>query len=337
MSDQKLNEILEVCMRYQNNANNYYTLFNINPNASIDEINASIRKAKIMFHPDQANFIPDEYKQIFNIISEKIPNLVNTFSSAVNRSKYDSDLAKAAENSTKSNYQQPQQNDLELNAKLQSAIISQANKYGWSYTLSSFTSAIEKENFGIITGDNGARNILASIGSNKIRNMILNSSLGDVNNNLTFKDAVMNYVTDMFSSNVYLKNNLDSINKACIETTNKYGPNQTLSAIRKYINDDDCISFTNNNGARDNMIENYTSKIFNIYQNVSKIGAKVSYEEMRTIELEFYMQVKLNSMRFENPNLSYANSKRMDFNQLSANYVNCVSNNYGQYGGNFSK
>ena len=321
MSDQKLNEILEVCDRYIAGNSDFYSLFNVDKSSSLEEIQRSLRKARVMFHPDQANYIPVQYQETFDKILNEIPNFDNIFSNPTNRDKYDSDIAnkKNQNSNTETEYQYE-----DLEPYLRNAIITQANKYGWNTVVSCIKDVVVNSNFLRFTRDDNARGNIEGIGPDRIRDIILNSSIKDVNSNsnLTFEDAIMNYITDIFSKTPELNEKLTVLENSCIVTGNKYGQSQMQFALLKYLNSGDPSAFTNTNNARFNLVNSIEKPLID--------RAHRTHTNVERSDVSFMMRVALNRRRFENPNYSYTATNNLPLEQLTSMYAEHVQSNYGQ-------
>lgn len=327
MSEQRLNEILAVCKRYSDSID-YYSLFALNSNSSLEEINSTLKKVRILFHPDQTSYVPEEYRETFDKILNQIPDIINTFSSISNRNKYDANL-----NKRKNESKEKDENDKILDAELQGAILSQVSNYGWKYTVNCLRHVVYNENFNVITRFGDARDTLRSIGANKIRELILNSSLGDIDrrSSITFEDSVVNYITDMFETNPDLASDLEIIKNACLETNKKHGALQAKSAMKVYFVFGDAHGFTNTNNARHDFVDNIEKPL------VYRANKNNKGNDVDRSDVEFMMQVALNSKRFDNYAYSYANTKELSLDQLISVYNDQIEYNYGQSDTNYSR
>lgn len=86
MSDETKREIYEYLQRYihqqQDHSNyiDYYDLYGIKKEMSLDEIKKEFRKKEKYLHPDQISFIDEEFKYVFKKCSDEFIKAKNVFS-----------------------------------------------------------------------------------------------------------------------------------------------------------------------------------------------------------------------------------------------------------------
>ena len=250
MSKTNIEQALEICNRFSDtNPINFYELFEINKNMSLAEINRDIKnkRIRIIFHPDQVAFIPDEYKKTFQKISDSITDLIDVFSSEKNKEKYDSKLSKstARKNETKT---------AQEIRDFENAIIITAQKHGWKHMIEAISKAIHNDFYGF-TRNGNARNIVKSLGANKIKSIILDSSIFELDNEYRINEEQMiaNYLSDMFFNNQILEKQALALQYAIEQTFNKYGNLQVYKAINKYATIGDPYGITGDGNARNEL------------------------------------------------------------------------------------
>lgn len=360
MNKDRLKQVLEILSKYDNSKFvNYYELFNLDKNMSIDELNNIIRKNRlqVLFHPDQIHFIPEEYHSKYLEVVEIVKNVIDTFSSYRNKEKYDSDLKEfltnnksnnfnnkagndasssyrsnssynqsyssrtSEANQNKSNeYQEDKTEDLDEIALVE-AIVLNSKKYGLDFTMKSLIDLIVINSVKGFTRDNGVREMVSSIPKDKILSIINESSLED--QDLTVKQVVMNYMTDLMYKVPEYKQQIGLIEQACAATFYKYDMNgyhnQTRNALFNYCVTGQVNLFTNDGNVRKYLAERGDIK-----------------------NAEFYVKCALNKERKVNVNYSY-NSVMANGGNFTDMYVKMLNNkNYNNSSnkyddGNFSR
>lgn len=289
MNNERLIIIKEICDKYKHN-NDYYSLFDLNPDMPISTIQALIKQKRlnVLFHPDQIGFIPEEYKQIFKIISDMIPDVLDVFSSYQSKEKYDKKL------------EEKKQKEENPELELQQAIINNAKKYGWESTFCALKDYMQSGYLLGFTRSYRVRETIKKIGYAKLTEIISSSSYGDLT---TFKtidnnQIIMNYITEIFEKNSGLKRKMNCLIDACNETYRKYDKYQVEYAITEFATVGNPNAFTSTNNAR------------------SKIKENIKQEE-----IEFMLLIELNKKRLENKNYAYSYTKKLNLEKLTSYFV----------------
>ena len=350
MPQERLKEVLEILSRYNPNQSvvDYYQLFNFNKNMTVDEIKAQIKakRLQVLFHPDQINFVPNEYHTKYLQMIETVKDVVNTFDNFQNKEAYDIKLKESEmhqennrnqenyyQNSNSYYYQKYNNNqnnswedkteDLE-EVKFQEAIIINSEKYGFEYTRNSILKIINSNSVSGFTRDNNARGMVASISKDKIMSFLIKSSQYDDPRNITTNDQiVMNYLTDFIYNTSTLKQQADYLEQASNATIMKYDLNghygQTNRALENFYNNGDAIGFTNTNNARINLKNN------------------VNYKDTK-----FFMQCYLNRKRHEDYKYAYQNTEKFGMYAVTTMYseelIRAIKNkDNSEYGGGYNR
>lgn len=233
MSEVNLERMIEICKRFvDSNPIDFYQLFEIDKNMNLMEINKDIKNKRIraLFHLDQIGVVPEEYKGVFQKISNSIPDLVNAFSTRENRSKYDSNLT-----SSKTLDEELEKKSIIITAKdknnLEYSVIQTAIKYGWKHIVDAIVEFINNNSASRFTRTGDARDIITQLGADKVREIVMSSSYNDIDNNvnLTIQQVVANYISEMFQTNQFLRQQADAITAAIVNTMDKYNPSQAYS------------------------------------------------------------------------------------------------------------
>ena len=244
MSEANFERMIEICERFvDTNPIDFYQLFELDKSKNIMEITKDIKnkRIRVMFHPDQLGIVPDEYKATFEKICASIPDLANAFSSKENRSKYDSSL----ENITKTEEQAKNDDNItELEkTNLQNAIVKTASKHGIRQMVRAIVEAM-KNNFKGFTSEGYSRSIVENLGSDKIREIVFESSYPDMtkqNYEMSMEQAAANYMSDLINKIDFFSIQAQTVNYAINQTLNRRGEGQVYYAMNKFYkkNDDD--------------------------------------------------------------------------------------------------
>lgn len=297
MNKEKLEQVLEILKKYENNSfTNYYELFDLDKNMNIDELNSEIRKKRlqVLFHPDQINFIPTQYHSLYNEVIDVVKDTINTFSNEKAKDDYDKKLDKHI-------YNEDITEDL-TEVILADAIFFNSQKYGFENTMASLTGLVRNNNYNGFTRDNGVRSNIKNLDRNKLLSVIYNSSLEE--ENLNIEQIIMNYMTDLIYKTPEYRKKVEALDIATSVTFRKYDMNgyrgHTNTAVNSY-----CISgkdshFTNDNNARVNLRKN------------------VNYKDA-----DFFIKCSLNNKRIDSPEFSYISIYMRGADYRSA-YVNMI-------------
>lgn len=306
MSESKLNEILNILSRYNSNGSvdDYYQLFSLDKNMTAEEIKTQIKKMRlqVLFHPDQLNFVPTQYHQKYLQMIEVVKDAINVFDSYQSKENYDIKLEESKNSySTYNSYNQSDNyedktEDLD-EANLQQAIILNSQKYGFEHTRRALVELIQYNYADGFTRQNNVRQIISNIDREKLKSILLSSSLND-KVALDLEQIVMNYLTDLVDKMPMLNIQQAAIKEACVTTMVKYDlagrGNQTNEALNRFSDFGDANGFTNTNNCRVNLVNNVD------YKNV-----------------KFFVQCALNKKRHEQPRFSYQYTKN-----LTPDYIN---------------
>ena len=264
MSDETKRKIYEYLQRYihqqQDHSNyiDYYDLYGIKKEMSLDEIKKKFRKKEKYLHPDQISFIDDEFKYVFKKCSDEFIKSKNVFSDEQKKEQYDLNLE--TEKMKYDNINVDSMNSKEDDIKdLESAIETTIYKHGFYQGYVALQSA-SRNDFQYIVRENDARKKAQNLGSNRIRE-ILYENRKDVMEN-SADNIVMDYFSDLIEKSG-LREKADSFYDVCTSTIHKYdltrNNNQTLTAIEMYLSLGETQYFTNNNGLRDEFEKNNLS------------------------------------------------------------------------------
>lgn len=306
MNNERLKEVIKILDRYdESSVINYYELFGISKNLSIENINQKIKESKlqVLFHPDQIKFIPESYHSKYNHMIEEVVNFVNIFSNDKSREKYDDNLAKSE---VKTEYSDEDKTEDLEELKLVQSLMLNAQKYGFDYTRKALSELLSSNYTQGFTRENDVRKMIESIDRNKLLSIVSQSSSKD--EMVTSLQMSMNYLTDLMYKIPELKQQINFLDEACNATFGKYDANgysgQTYNALNKYCITNNVAGFTNVNNVRNNLKE---------------------YGDFRNSN--FYIECILNSKRFDNLNYAYTNmiNNRNDFNK---GYVDMLHEQY---------
>ena len=130
---------------------------------------------------------------------------------------------------------------------LDSVIYTCVRKYGFNNFKNNFEEYLKTGNEKLITRDNGARDIIKTFTKEEVQN-IINLTTGNI-------DMYMNQA--MQNKTISIKESV--LENACSMTCLKHGKAQLRFALEKAINENDYRAFTNDSGARTNLINNVLS------------------------------------------------------------------------------
>ena len=258
MSEVNYEKMIEICKKFvYSNPLDFYQLFDIDRNMNLMEINKDIKNKKIraMFHPDHVESvdIPPEYSDIYKVIVNSIPDLVNAFSTKENRKKYDQDLEiakkKQERNSDDSETIIISRDDIKT---FDQVLIKNSIKYDWEHVINAIATLMNNNDPTGFTREENGRNFIRELGVAKVRDIVFPSSYKDLNNNvqLDSRQIAMNYISDLFQKNDYLKNQANTVKKAIAATVTRYDVVQAKEAIKKYANEYNPCGITSNMNAR---------------------------------------------------------------------------------------
>lgn len=368
MINERLEEILEILSRYDNDADfiDYYQIFNFDKSASFEEISNLISKRNLLslFNLQQVNFIPAEYREKYVQMIEVVNDAIDIFSNSRSKDTYDENLKQFSKNDN-SNDNVSSKSDVviekpvvqeELKAKeipvfsdeilelektiklktavdeealksekniesrekdldeinLEKAIIINSKKFGFDLTRDALVELIMKNSIIGFTRQEGVRDIILSINSDKLWKIISSSSIKD--NTINTEQIVMNYLTDLVFRDPGLVNQVKCLEDACVVTLNKYDlrgyQGQTANALDKFCVSGDASSFTSTNNARENLANN------------------VDFKNAR-----FLIYCSVNQLRYENPDFAYEYAKSLD-TKITKLYFDIIlnKNKDNQYG-----
>ena len=295
MSDETKREIYEYLQRYihqqQDHSNyiDYYDLYGIKKEMSLDEIKKEFRKKEKYLNPDQISFIDEEFKYVFKKCSDEFIKAKNVFSDEQKKKQYDHNLEteKIKIDNVNINKSYFKDDDAKI---LESAIETTIYKYGFYQGYTALQNAVRND-FSYIVRDNGARGKAQGLGSNRIKEIIYE------NRKDVMENKEDNLVMDYFS-NLIEKSGLcekaDSFYDMCTSTIQKYdltrNSNQTATAIKIYLGQGETQYFTNNNRLREVFEENNFS----------------------SSDIDLLMCVKLHKYGHDDPRCLFSNTAKMN-------------------------
>ena len=308
MNKERLEQVLEILKKYENNSfTNYYELFDLDRNMNINELNSEIKKKRlqVLFHPDQINFIPNNYHDLYNEMIDIVKETINTFSNESAKENYDKNLN---EQSFKDNYayantaaDEDKTEDL-TEVILAEAVFTNSQKYGFENTMNSLINLVRNNYYNGFTRENGTRDNIKNLERNKLLSVIYGSSLEE--NELNMEQIIMNYMTDLIYKTPEYRKQVESLDMAAVTTFRKYDMNGNYGHTKVAV-DNYCITgkdsyFTNDNNVRQNLRNNVD------YRNA-----------------EFFIKCSLNNKRMHSPDFSYTSIFMRDADYRRA-YVNMI-------------
>lgn len=96
MSEDKIARIREILNNYDETREfvDYYQVFGLDPKSSVEELKAELKKKnlRVLFHPDQLMFLPDELRPKFEKMVEIIKDFNNILDDTYNKNRYDREV-----------------------------------------------------------------------------------------------------------------------------------------------------------------------------------------------------------------------------------------------------
>lgn len=287
--EEKLSKILHYIGNYQkfcykDDLLDYYQVFELSKDDSCKNLINKIKqnRLKVLFHPDLENYIPDEYRQDFMILSDSIRDMENVFSDHSSKERYDNELKKNKKNAFKqSRYDESQENYYEGSKKGKSnennqsdnneqsfsaVFVSEAEKfqfdesvkfnikkYGFDFTFDSIKSFVFNKRSAGFTREEGVRRFIEGLGQDKIYSIL--KEYGDNKEfSLTNLSSIVYYFLSLLNGELRVK--MDSFISAVTETIFKYDNVQGERAVLSFLCFGYLDCFTNDNNARINLAFN---------------------------------------------------------------------------------
>lgn len=259
MNNERLQEVLKILSRYDNKQEvvDYYELFGFNKNATLEEIKAQIKsmRLQVLFHPDQINYVPNEYHEKYLEVIKLATNAINVFDSYRNKEAYDQKLKVASQANNSHNYN-----------------YSSNNAHSYSSNNNSY-------NYNQRSNNNYSSNNANSYHSNTANNKSYNNNNYSYNNNnnKTYNDE--NKTEDLHP--VYLQ-------QAIITNAQKYGFEFAMQALKEIIEKNYFGGFTRTDNARDIVAHIGRDKIMEL---VSKASINDNNVDLDQILMNYFSDI----------------------------------------------
>lgn len=224
---------------------NYYEMYNLDKDMSIEEINKKIesQELKTLFDEKNVDTIEPCLKPIFLETSKEVNNMIHFFSDEEVKKMYDY-------------YLNSKTNDcigLDDSQKLDIVVKTSIDKYGFYHGFASLQALIKYQRYDVITKENNDRNIVKQLSEDKINKVIYEKRSNIMDDNQD--NMIMDYFSK-FIKDGELKEKADTFYNACHNTVEKYdsnGINQLNYAVEGMINNSSAERFTNLKNSRDNL------------------------------------------------------------------------------------
>lgn len=250
----KMENILRYVDNYKKYGNdkfyNYYEIFELSRDDSIEKLNKSAKGLKKMFHPDGIGYVPNEIKTCYSKIFDIILNMENDFRDNVRKSRYDSNLDKFI----KEEEILKLKDTFEGNVKLFNFAISEnIVKHGFLFTFVAIKELVWNNWYNGFTKEFSVRDKIVELGKDKVIDILKTFKKYE---KAQFEEVVINYFTELVRQDERLLNKLKFYVRGMEETLRKYDRNYVYSAIKRLGSRKNYNDFSNNMNARTNMEQN---------------------------------------------------------------------------------
>lgn len=141
MNEERLKSILELLDKYDSMENtedmiDYYQLFGFRKSMFLEEIKIKIHNLNltVLFHPDQVNYIPEEYREKYVEMLKIVNGMLYTFSTVEKRKAYDKQLRDYEIEQKRIQAENDRQIEKKREEKLRTILLSNFEKYGFEFT-----------------------------------------------------------------------------------------------------------------------------------------------------------------------------------------------------------
>lgn len=255
----------------------YYKMYNIDQNMSINEINQELEKQEIknLFQKNNVDSIDNFLKQAFLENSDEVNKMINTFSNENLKKFYDNFINSKVKDRTISDSQ-----------KLDMIVQSSISRYGFYHGFASLQALIKYQNYDVITKQNNSRNLAKQLSAEKMNSVIYEKRKDIMDNNQD--NIIMDYFSDFINKDNF-KEKANVFYDACYNTAIKYDLNNASEQL---------------NYAVKGLIDNSSVERFTNYQN-SRDSLKNS--KLNSDDCYVLMLAKIHGKRTENNKYSYSN------------------------------
>lgn len=229
----------------------YYELFDLDRNMSLEKLNKKLRKIKKLIHPDQVEFIESSFTPTFIEVTEEVLNMTNIFSRTDLKSQYDQSLDKMKEKPKSKEYSQVEITKSDED-KLERVVETMIYKNGFYPSFRTLGVISSTDYYINVTRENKARSLAQELGKEKIALIIKNKRKDIMEENPN--NMLMDYYLQVMN-NPGIKAQADIFYNACFITSKKYDKSETSQqlprAIDLYMVKNSAEGFTNSLNSRD--------------------------------------------------------------------------------------